>query len=181
MALKLYDKLTPSGDFPLVSATDVEMSDGSRLSEFSPGIDENTAERIAALEEQDKVFMQAAEMALGKVSALEERIESLEENPSSGIDSDTEERISDLEAQADSAAANWLNNSLRLNALETPAASVDLTSFDATGVITETYTNGNTSVYTLTFDENGNPTKIVETRKNGDGQVVVEYTTVLTW
>jgi hypothetical protein len=61
------------------------MSDGSRLSEFSPGIDENTAERIDALEEQDKVFMQAADIALGKVSALEKRIESLEENPGSGL------------------------------------------------------------------------------------------------
>lgn len=134
MALKLYDKLTPSGDFPLVSATDVEMPDGSRLSEFPPGIDENTAERI-----------------------------------------------SNLEAQAESAAENLLNNSLRLNALETPAASVDMSAFDATGVITETHKNGYTSTYTLTFDGNGNPTQIVEVRKNADGQSAGEFTTVLTW
>lgn len=34
MALKLYDKLTPSGDFALINADDVEMSDGTRLSEY---------------------------------------------------------------------------------------------------------------------------------------------------
>ena len=35
MALKLYDKLTPSGDFALVDAADVEMPDGGRLSDLS--------------------------------------------------------------------------------------------------------------------------------------------------
>lgn len=35
MALKLYDGITPSGDFALVDAADVEMPDGSRLSELS--------------------------------------------------------------------------------------------------------------------------------------------------
>lgn len=31
MALKLYDKLTPSGDFPLVDAKDIVTEDGRRL------------------------------------------------------------------------------------------------------------------------------------------------------
>lgn len=35
MALKLYDKLTPSGDFALVGAADVEMPDGTRLSQVN--------------------------------------------------------------------------------------------------------------------------------------------------
>lgn len=34
MALKLYDTLTPDGDYPLMKAKDVEMPDGTRLSEF---------------------------------------------------------------------------------------------------------------------------------------------------
>lgn len=80
MALKLYDKLTPSGDFPLVSATDVEMPDGSRLSEFAPGVDEDTAGRIEALEEQDKVFMQAAEQVIGVVAGLSDRVTELEDS-----------------------------------------------------------------------------------------------------
>ena len=35
MALKLYDTLTPGGDYPLVKAKDVEMPGGGRLSELS--------------------------------------------------------------------------------------------------------------------------------------------------
>lgn len=37
MALKLYDTLTPDGDYPLMKAKDVEMPDGTRLSEFKGG------------------------------------------------------------------------------------------------------------------------------------------------
>lgn len=37
MALKLYDTLTPDGDYPLMQAKDVEMPDGTRLSEFEGG------------------------------------------------------------------------------------------------------------------------------------------------
>lgn len=37
MALKLYDKMVPGGDYPLVDAKDVEMPGGGRLSEFNGG------------------------------------------------------------------------------------------------------------------------------------------------
>lgn len=37
MALKLYDTLTPDGDYPLMKAKDVEMPDGTRLSDFKGG------------------------------------------------------------------------------------------------------------------------------------------------
>ena len=37
MALKLYDTLTPDGDYPLMKAKDVEMPDGTRLSELKGG------------------------------------------------------------------------------------------------------------------------------------------------
>lgn len=33
MALKIYDKFKPQGDYPAVDATDVEMPDGKRLPE----------------------------------------------------------------------------------------------------------------------------------------------------
>lgn len=36
MALKIYDTLAPQGNYPAVNAADVEMPDGSRLSEFNP-------------------------------------------------------------------------------------------------------------------------------------------------
>lgn len=34
MALKIYDTLKPQGNYPAVKAKDVEMPDGSRLSDF---------------------------------------------------------------------------------------------------------------------------------------------------
>lgn len=37
MAIKLYSGLTPAGDYPLIEAKDVEMPDGTRLSEFKGG------------------------------------------------------------------------------------------------------------------------------------------------
>ena len=36
MALKLYDKVVPSGDFALMDAAHVEMPDGTRLPEMFP-------------------------------------------------------------------------------------------------------------------------------------------------
>lgn len=44
MALKLYDTLNPSGDFPLVEAKDVKMPDGTRLSDLSVSYPLETAE-----------------------------------------------------------------------------------------------------------------------------------------
>ena len=37
MALKIYDKIAPSGDFPVVDSSHVEMPDGTRLSEATFG------------------------------------------------------------------------------------------------------------------------------------------------
>lgn len=194
MALKLYDKLTPSDSFPLVDAKDVEMPDGSRLDaytesmmdvagqvvgqvgelservtaldkkldEFSPGVDEETAERLDALEQQDQAFTQAATQLVGQVETISGKVSTLEET-------------------AETAMGSMLAMGLRLNALETPATSVDLTSFESSGVIVETHADRSTATYTMTFDDNGNPTKIVEVRKGADGQVVGEYETTLTW
>lgn len=56
MALKLYDTLNPSGDFPLVEAKDVKMPDGSRLSEFNPSVGEEVLDEIEALKKQDQTM-----------------------------------------------------------------------------------------------------------------------------
>lgn len=42
MALKLYDRLTPSGDFPLVDASDVEIPGGGRLDNLLAEAQEET-------------------------------------------------------------------------------------------------------------------------------------------
>ena len=132
MAILLTTTIGPAGDFPLVQATDIGMPDGSRLSEFNQGIGEETERRIAALEEQDEAFKEAAEMAIGGLTAI----------------------------------------GIRLNKLEKPATSVDLTNFEASGVIVETYADGTQKTYTMEFDGDGNPTKVTDS----DGNV-----TVLTW
>ena len=54
MAIELMDKIKPKGggNFPMIDAADVEMPDGTRLSEFKPDL-ELTEEQIAALKGQD--------------------------------------------------------------------------------------------------------------------------------
>jgi YD repeat-containing protein len=47
-----------------------------------------------------------------------------------------------------------------------PSASIDLTRFDAEGVIVETFANGTTKTTTMEFDENGNPVKITDNLGN---------------
>lgn len=71
MALKLYDTLNPSGDFPLVEAKDVKMPDGSRLSEFNPSVGEEVLEEIEALKAQDQYMANVAGQVIERVTALE--------------------------------------------------------------------------------------------------------------
>lgn len=153
MALKLYDTLNPSGDFPLVEAKDVKMPDGTRLSELSiePGIDEETEERIAALEQQDQAFTQAANQLGGQLQTLNGKVSTLEET-------------------AETAMGSMLAMGLRLTALETPATSVDMTEF-GTGKIKETKADGSVVTYTFVFDDDGNPIRINDSNGNSTGLV----------
>lgn len=85
MALTLYDKLTPSGDFPLVKAADVEMSDGTRFDEFLDGKEAEILDlgtRVYALELKDAQFEFAAETAFRQVEELSNRVTTLEESDS---------------------------------------------------------------------------------------------------
>lgn len=180
--------------YALVDAADVEMPDGSRLDaqlqnmgtlagqvvgqvgeiaeqvealdkkldEFSPGVDEETAERISALEQQDQAFTQAANQLGGQLQNLNGKVSTLEET-------------------AETAMGSMLAMGLRLTALETPATVVDLTNFESSGVIVETHADGSIVIYTMTFDENGNPVKITAVTKNAEGEVLKEAETTLTW
>lgn len=49
---------------------------------------------------------------------------------------------------------------------------IDMTGFEADGIIVEIFTDGSTKTTTMEFDENGNPIKITD----GDGNI-----TNLTW
>lgn len=162
MALKLYDTLNPSGDFPLVEAKDVKMPDGSRLSEFNPSVGEDVKADIDALKAQDQEFAEIAQEAIERMNSLDSRVGTVEES-------------------TETALGGMLAVSLRVTALERVATSVDLTNYESNGVIAETYSDGSTKTYTMEFDENGNPVKIAEVTKNGDGEVVKETETTLAW
>lgn len=73
MALKLYDKLTPSGEFALMDAADVEMPDGTRLSELSVSYPLQGAqidlqpEQYYTFGEVDSLWVNLVEVEDGKV------------------------------------------------------------------------------------------------------------------
>lgn len=92
---------------------------------------------------------------------------------------DLTERVGALEEQgeqtketADSAYEISFALGLRMNAFETPPATVDLSAFESDGIIVETKPNGTQITYTVEFDSDGNPVKITDS--NG-------HETVLTW
>jgi hypothetical protein len=55
MALKLYDTLTPSGNFPLVEAKDVQVEDGKRLPDVIPKLVPVTKGEYEELEAAGKI------------------------------------------------------------------------------------------------------------------------------
>ena len=59
-----------------------------------------------------------------------------------------------------------------INKLSKIAASIDLSAYESSGQIVETYADGSTKTTTVEFDENGNPIKITDSDGNE---------TVLTW
>lgn len=52
------------------------------------------------------------------------------------------------------------------------SSSIDLSAFESTGTIVETFADGSTKTTTMEFDANGNPIKITDTNGN---------VTILTW
>lgn len=152
--------------YALVDASDVEMPDGSRLDAYTEGM------------------MVIAEAVVGQVSSLDAQVKDLDnrlDEFSPGVDEETAERIAAVEESTETALGGMLAVSMRVNELEKVAASVDLTNYESNGVIVETYSDGSTKTYTMTFDENGNPVKIVEVTKNAEGEVLKEAETTLTW
>jgi hypothetical protein len=62
MPLKIYDTIKPDGTFPIAEAADIEMPDGTRLSEFSAGAYPEVEGTSSLLPDKYYVF--------GKVSSL---------------------------------------------------------------------------------------------------------------
>lgn len=65
MGLKIYDTLTPQGDFPAVKAGDVLMPDGSRLSDLDLDVTPPVLEGVAEIEpEKYYEFGEVSELAV---------------------------------------------------------------------------------------------------------------------
>jgi predicted RNase H-like nuclease (RuvC/YqgF family) len=116
----------------------------------------------------------------GDVAELTERVEALEGQAEQlpTVLTALENKVTACETTAGLAFETAGKAALRLNALEANTTSVDMSAFDASGVIVETLENGVVVTYTMTFDENGNPTTITEVRSNAPDTT---YVTTLTW
>lgn len=158
MAVVVISKIKhKNGVSPVMDAADIEMPDGSRLDAYTEGM------------------MVIAEAVVGQVSSLDAQVKDLDnrlDEFSPGVDEETAERIAALEAQDKTLTEAALATGIRLNKLETPATSVDLTKYESNGDIVETYADGSTKTYKMEFNADGKPTKVTDS----DGNV-----TVLTW
>lgn len=114
------------------------------------------------------------------VAELTERVETLEAQAEQlpTVLSTLGDKVTACEATAGMAYEVAGRAALRLNALEANTTSVDMSAFDASGVIVETRENGIVVTYSMSFDENGNPTKITEVRSDAPDTT---YVTTLTW
>ena len=194
MPTLIIDTFKPknNGNFPVVEAADVGMSDGSRLEAY--------------LEGQKDELMGLAEVAVGQLSSINNRVTALEQNGSK-VPDDLLDRVDALEARdeefvtaaeavveqvqaiggkvetleetAASTMGSMLAMGLRLKALETPAASVNMTGFEADGTITETRSDGTTVEHQMQFDDSGVPISLTTITKDKHGEVVKENTTEL--
>lgn len=150
--------------YALVDASDVEMPDGSRLDAYTEGM------------------MVIAEAVVGQVSSLDAQVKDLDnrlDEFSPGIDEATEERIAALEAQDEALVEAALATGIRLNKLETPATSVNMTGFASDGMIIETRADGTTVEHRMAFDGSGVPVGLTTIMKDDKGEIVKESETEL--
>ena len=161
--------------------------EAAERAEQSGGVDPELENRVGELEQQVSDLVDTAN---GAISSMTERVEALEQQDQTFIQQATElvsqvetigSKVTTLEETAESAMGSMLAMGLRLNALETPATLVDMSAFESEGKIVETHADGSIVTYTMTFDENGNPVKITAVTKNGEGEVLKEAETTLTW
>lgn len=192
MPITLLDFIRSGGDFALMGANDIEMADGQRLEAFLAAqlkglgeADEATAEalsvlldRINNLSEQDTELAEAMEALAERLTAADAAFEA----------ADKAFAAADKALQAADAAFAATDTELanrttatedRLDTLETPAESVDLTGFESDGTIIERRPDGSTVEQHMEFDENNVPVKIRRIVKNSDGDVLEENETKL--
>lgn len=72
MAVVVISKIKhKNGVSPVMDAADIEMPDGSRLSDFNPSVGEEVLEEIESLKAQDQYIATVAGQVIERVTALE--------------------------------------------------------------------------------------------------------------
>lgn len=171
MPITLLDFIRSGGDFALMGANDIEMANGQRLEAFLTA-------QLKSLGEADAATAEAMEALAERLTAADAAFEA----------ADKAFEAADKALQAADAAFAATDTELanrttaaedRLDTLETPAESVDLTDFESDGTIIERRPDGSTVEQHMEFDENKVPIKIRHIVKNSDGEVLEENETSL--
>ena len=201
MAIDLIDKIKPknNGSFALVDAADVEMPDGSRLSDWKGGsggsagsiptfdlnglgmdsipfngeeisFETDTTEIMNALDNGAVRFV--VSVSYGGISFTGAVVmHDLSQNETIYVCSYATEFIPGKPMILNLRITDSLVVAY-VTAFNNVPTSIDLTAFDDEGAILETYADGSTKTTTMEFDSSGNPVKITD----GDGNV-----TTLVW
>ena len=85
MALKLYDKIVPSGEFALIDAENVELENGMRLDAFLQALAENAGE--LDIDYEANLAFDTAEIVVGVTEDTDEPV--VPDEPDDGNDSDS--------------------------------------------------------------------------------------------
>ena len=199
MAIDLIDKIKPknNGKFALVDAVDVEMPDGTRLSEWEGGggagsiptfdlnglgmdsipfngeeisFETDTTEIMNALDNGAVRFV--VSVSYGGISFTGAVVmHDLSQKKTVYVCSYATEFIPGKPMILNLRITDSLVVAY-VTAFNNVPTSIDLTAFDDEGAIVETYADGSTKTTTMEFDSSGNPVKITD----GDGNV-----TTLVW
>lgn len=196
MAIDLIDKIKPknNGSFPLVDAVDVEMPDGTRLSEWkggggggedggiptfdlvSLGMETIQFDGSATTFQTDTTEMRAA-LAKGSAKFV---IKVLYDGSEMAVEV-VMNNIGMANTYICSTAFEFGSYPVILNmyvleaaimayfvtlSVESIVTEIDLTEFDSAGKIVETVADGSTRATFLQFDADGNPVKITDSKGN---------------
>lgn len=165
--------LYPLGSFPIAHADNIEMGDGSTLSETTQGISgelEAFITRVNTLLDSDDTTLDQLSEVVAYIKSNKTLIDAITTSKVSITDI-----VNNLQTNATNkplSAAMGAFLAGEIEKLNAEPVAVDMSQFESDGKIIETYADGTSKTTTMEFDENGNPIKITD----GDGNE-----TVLTW
>ena len=189
MSIPITDKFKPkgAGGFPLMDAEDVQMPDGTRLSDLDLDLKIVTYDLVSmglpTLTGGEVLQFETDTTDLTEIHATSiiTRIVNIEcdniafENVKVSFLPNSNVAIVDLFAFKAYVTLRITDGKVYIGATadkDSPPVSIDLSNFESEGKIVETFADGSTETTVMEFDADGKPTKITD----GNGKV-----TVLTW